>query len=56
MTVTAKKAIQFECEECGHFQYGSYSLEGAYYKGRVVNEDHIMCKQCGHDNHVIEEP
>ena len=55
MTVEAEKAIQFECEECGHFQYESYTLIGGSHEGRAVEEDYIDCEKCGHENHVIME-
>jgi len=48
MTVTAGRAIQFECEKCGHFQYESYTLSGGWHIDRAVNEDHIICEKCDH--------
>ena len=55
MTVTAEKAIQFECEKCGRIQFTEYTLTHAWYEDRAINEDNIMCEKCNHDNHVIEE-
>ena len=55
MTVTAEKAIQFECEKCGHIQYSEYTLAPGWYQDRAVNEDSILCELCGHDQHIIEE-
>jgi len=53
--VVAERAIQFECENCGHMQYDNYALSPGWYINRAVNEDNIVCAECGHDNHVIEE-
>ena len=55
MTVEAEKAIQFECENCGHFQYESYTLCSGSFEDRAVNEDRIDCEKCGYENHIIEE-
>ena len=55
MTVTAERAIQFECEECGLVQFSEYTLVHGWYGDRAVNEDNIDCEKCGHENHVIEE-
>ena len=55
MTVTAERAIQFECEECGLVQFSEYTLSDGWYENRAVNDDRIYCEECGHENHVIEE-
>ena len=55
MTVTAEKAILFECEKCHKEQFYKYSLEHGWYDDRAVMEDRIVCQYCNHDNHVIEE-
>lgn len=55
MPVEAKKAIQFECENCGEVQFSEYTLNHGWHVDRAVNEDRIDCEECGHENHVIEE-
>ena len=55
MAVQVEKAIRFKCEHCGKVQFGEYTLIPGKYMDREVNEDHILCEQCNHDNHVIEE-
>lgn len=55
MPVTAERAIQFECEKCGHIQYGDYTLDMGWHEDRAIMEDRINCENCGHENHVIEE-
>ena len=55
MTVKAEKSMQFDCEKCGHLNYGPYTLCHGWYGDRAVMEDKIDCSKCGHENHVIEE-
>ena len=52
MTVTAEKAIYFECEKCGYRQYHHYTLEKI---SSEIMENLINCESCGQTNHVIEE-
>lgn len=55
MTVTAEKAIYFECEECGHGMYIDYTLDHDWEGDRAVMSDKIDCEECQHQNRVIEE-
>ncbi|MBU2644482.1 hypothetical protein KKI24_07205 [bacterium] len=55
MSVEAQKAIYFECENCGHGQYGEYTLDHGWEDDRAVMVDTIDCEKCTHPNRVIEE-
>ena len=55
MSVEVDRAIGFECEKCGEYQYHEYSLEQDWEDDRVVMADTIDCEKCGHANRVIEE-
>lgn len=55
MTTTAQKAIYFRCEDCDYPQYHLHTLEHGWFNDRYVNQDHIVCENCGFDNHIIEE-
>jgi hypothetical protein len=59
MSVKADKAIGFECEKCGAYQYHAYTLEPNWERdqkgSRPVNVDVIDCGKCRHPNRVYEE-
>lgn len=55
MTVTACKAIWFECEQCCHGQFADYTLDSDWEEDRAVMADTIDCERCDHPNRVIEE-
>jgi hypothetical protein len=57
MTVVADKAIGFECEKCGKYNYEDYALDQGWDNDppRAVMEDNVICDKCGHENRVIME-
>jgi ribosomal protein L37E len=58
MSTEVDKAIGFECEKCGEYQFHEYALEPSWEhepESRAVNADTIDCVKCGHPNRVYEE-
>lgn len=58
MSVEADRAIGFECEKCGGYQFHEYTLEPSWEyepESRAVMADTIDCEHCGHSNRVYQE-